>query len=204
VIVKKVARSKIAAPKSKATHVRALADYIAGPDAGGAGEKVEHRGSLTTAGATSCVRYGRQRRQTGPPRNVIGAPMRNARSTLRLACQETFSLNASDTRMSDFDSLRAATAEACAQCRNVPQRDLGASWARKPSYVREAAKRTWLIPHRRKMAPRRLSRPRAVLRMGSGRAGRDARREQSFDAKVFDQLFDPCTKIADRRVIFVA
>jgi hypothetical protein len=46
VIVKKVARSKIAAHKSKAAHVRALADYIAGPDAGGAGEKVEHRGSL--------------------------------------------------------------------------------------------------------------------------------------------------------------
>lgn len=45
-IVKKVARSRVAAPKSKAAHVRALADYIAGPDAGGAGEKVEHRGSL--------------------------------------------------------------------------------------------------------------------------------------------------------------
>ena len=45
-IVKKVARSKVAAPKSKAAHVRALADYIAGPDAGGAGGKVQHRGSL--------------------------------------------------------------------------------------------------------------------------------------------------------------
>jgi hypothetical protein len=46
VIVKKVARSKTAAPKSHAAHVRALADYIAGPKAGGAGEKVEHRGAL--------------------------------------------------------------------------------------------------------------------------------------------------------------
>jgi hypothetical protein len=46
VIVKKIARSKAAAPKSKAAHVRALADYIAGPKAGGAGEKVEHRGAL--------------------------------------------------------------------------------------------------------------------------------------------------------------
>ena len=45
-IVKKVARSKVAAPKSKAAHVRSLADYIAGPDAGGAGGKVQHRGSL--------------------------------------------------------------------------------------------------------------------------------------------------------------
>jgi hypothetical protein len=46
VIVKKIARSKTAAPKSQAAHVRALADYIAGPKAGGAGEKVEHRGAL--------------------------------------------------------------------------------------------------------------------------------------------------------------
>lgn len=44
-IVKKIATSKTAAPKSKALHVRDLADYIAGPEAGGDGEKVEHRGS---------------------------------------------------------------------------------------------------------------------------------------------------------------
>jgi hypothetical protein len=43
VIVKKVPTSKVAAPKSKAHNVRALADYIAGPKAGGDGEKVEHR-----------------------------------------------------------------------------------------------------------------------------------------------------------------
>jgi len=46
VIVKKIPRSKTAAPNSQAAHVRALADYIAGPKAGGAGEKVEHRGAL--------------------------------------------------------------------------------------------------------------------------------------------------------------
>jgi hypothetical protein len=46
VIVKKVGRSKGAPAKSKATQVRALADYIAGPHAGGDGEKVEHRGGL--------------------------------------------------------------------------------------------------------------------------------------------------------------
>ena len=36
-IVKKVPTSKRAAPKSKALNVRALADYIAGPRAGGDG-----------------------------------------------------------------------------------------------------------------------------------------------------------------------
>jgi hypothetical protein len=46
VIVKKIARSKASPAKSKAAHVRALADYIAGPQAGGHGEKVEHRGAL--------------------------------------------------------------------------------------------------------------------------------------------------------------
>jgi hypothetical protein len=46
VIVKKIGTSKTAAPKSKAANVRALVDYIAGPDAGGDGEKVEHRGAL--------------------------------------------------------------------------------------------------------------------------------------------------------------
>jgi hypothetical protein len=46
VIVKKVPTSKRAPAKSKAHNVRALADYIAGPKAGGAGEKVEHRRSL--------------------------------------------------------------------------------------------------------------------------------------------------------------
>jgi hypothetical protein len=46
VIVKKVPTSKTAAPKSQAANVRALVDYIAGPNAGGDGEKVEHRGSL--------------------------------------------------------------------------------------------------------------------------------------------------------------
>jgi relaxase-like protein/conjugative element/phage-associated large polyvalent protein/DNA relaxase TraI-like protein/DNA primase RepB-like protein len=46
VIVKKIATSPKSPPKSKAANVRALADYIAGPRAGGAGEKVEHRGAL--------------------------------------------------------------------------------------------------------------------------------------------------------------
>jgi hypothetical protein len=46
VIVKKIATSKAAPPKSKALHVRDLIDYIAGPHAGGDGEKVEHRGAL--------------------------------------------------------------------------------------------------------------------------------------------------------------
>lgn len=45
-IIKKVPTSKAATPKSKARNVRALADYIAGPHAGGDGEKVEHRGAL--------------------------------------------------------------------------------------------------------------------------------------------------------------
>ncbi len=45
-IVKKVPTSKHAAPKSKALNVRALTDYIAGPRAGGDGEKVEHRGAV--------------------------------------------------------------------------------------------------------------------------------------------------------------
>jgi hypothetical protein len=45
-IVKKVPTSKHAPAKSKAHNVRALADYIAGPTAGGAGEKVEHRGAM--------------------------------------------------------------------------------------------------------------------------------------------------------------
>lgn len=45
-IVKKVTRSKAAPSKSKAANVRALVDYIAGPHAGGDGEKVEHRGAL--------------------------------------------------------------------------------------------------------------------------------------------------------------
>lgn len=44
-IVKKVPTSKAAPPKSKAHNVRALVDYIAGPKAGGDGEKVEHRGA---------------------------------------------------------------------------------------------------------------------------------------------------------------
>ena len=43
-IVKKVNTSKTAAPKSKASNVRALVDYIAGVAGGGDGEKVEHRG----------------------------------------------------------------------------------------------------------------------------------------------------------------
>jgi hypothetical protein len=46
VIVKKVPPSKAAGPKSIAANVRDLADYIAGPKAGGDGEKVEHRGTL--------------------------------------------------------------------------------------------------------------------------------------------------------------
>jgi hypothetical protein len=45
-IVKKVPTSKLAPAKSKAHNVRALADYIAGRKAGGAGEKVEQRGAL--------------------------------------------------------------------------------------------------------------------------------------------------------------
>lgn len=45
-IVKKVPPSKMAAPKSLAANVRALADYIAGPGAGGDGQKVEHRSAL--------------------------------------------------------------------------------------------------------------------------------------------------------------
>lgn len=45
-IVKKIGTSKAAAPKSKASNVRALVDYIAGVTAGGNGEKVEHRGAL--------------------------------------------------------------------------------------------------------------------------------------------------------------
>ena len=44
-IVKKVPTSKVGALKSKALNVRALIDYIAGPNAGGDGEKVEHRGT---------------------------------------------------------------------------------------------------------------------------------------------------------------
>ena len=45
-IVKKIARPKATPSRSKSAHVRALADYIAGPHAGGDGEKVEHRGGL--------------------------------------------------------------------------------------------------------------------------------------------------------------
>ena len=45
-IIKKIPTSRRAPPKSKAVNVRALADYIAGPHAGGDGEKVEHRGAL--------------------------------------------------------------------------------------------------------------------------------------------------------------
>jgi hypothetical protein len=45
-IVKKVPTSKHAPPKSKASNVRALVDYIAGLRAGGEGEKVEHRGAV--------------------------------------------------------------------------------------------------------------------------------------------------------------
>ena len=52
-IVKKITMSKTSAPKSKAANVRALADYIAGPNAGGDGEKVEHRGALSHAAAAN-------------------------------------------------------------------------------------------------------------------------------------------------------
>ncbi len=45
-IVKKVGTSKTGAPKSKASNVRALIDYIAGGAAGGDGEKVEHQGAV--------------------------------------------------------------------------------------------------------------------------------------------------------------
>src|SRR6516165_3101769 len=45
-IVKKIATSLKAPSKSKAATVRALADYIAGPGAGGDGEKIGHRGAL--------------------------------------------------------------------------------------------------------------------------------------------------------------
>jgi hypothetical protein len=45
VIVKKVPTSKLGALKNKAINVRSLVDYIAGPKAGGDGEKVEHRGA---------------------------------------------------------------------------------------------------------------------------------------------------------------
>ena len=45
-IVKKVATSQKAPGKSKAANVRALVDYIAGPGAGGDGEKVEKRGAI--------------------------------------------------------------------------------------------------------------------------------------------------------------
>jgi hypothetical protein len=46
VIVKKIGTSKTAAPKSKASNVRALIDYIAGVATGGEGEKVEGRGAV--------------------------------------------------------------------------------------------------------------------------------------------------------------
>jgi hypothetical protein len=46
VIVKKVPLSRTATPKSLTANVRDLADYIAGPRAGGDGEKVEHRNGL--------------------------------------------------------------------------------------------------------------------------------------------------------------
>jgi hypothetical protein len=45
-IVKKVATSKRAPPKSKALNVRALVDDIAGLRAGGNCEKVEYRGAM--------------------------------------------------------------------------------------------------------------------------------------------------------------
>ena len=45
-IVKKVGTSKTAAPKSTASNVRALIDYVAGVAASGDGEKVEHRGAV--------------------------------------------------------------------------------------------------------------------------------------------------------------
>ena len=44
-IVKKVQTKKGGAPKAKALHVRDLCDYIAGPNAGDADEKVEHQGA---------------------------------------------------------------------------------------------------------------------------------------------------------------
>ena len=44
-IVKKVPTNKKAPLKSKGLHARDLCDYIAGPDAGGGDEKVEHRGA---------------------------------------------------------------------------------------------------------------------------------------------------------------
>jgi hypothetical protein len=46
VIVKKVPTNKKAPLKSKGLHARDLCDYIAGPDAGDADEKVEHRGAV--------------------------------------------------------------------------------------------------------------------------------------------------------------
>jgi hypothetical protein len=46
VIVKKVPTNKKAPLKSKGLHARDLCDYIAGPDAGGEGEKIEHRGAV--------------------------------------------------------------------------------------------------------------------------------------------------------------
>ncbi len=64
-IVKKVATSQTAAPKSKAANVRALADYIAGPGAGGDGEKVEHRGALTRS-ERPATRSVRQAWRFGP------------------------------------------------------------------------------------------------------------------------------------------
>ncbi len=45
-IVKKVPTNKKAPLKSKGLHARDLCDYIAGRDAGGEGEKVEHRGAV--------------------------------------------------------------------------------------------------------------------------------------------------------------
>ena len=45
-IVKKMPTSQKAARQEQGANVRALADYIAGPGAGGEGEKVEHRGAL--------------------------------------------------------------------------------------------------------------------------------------------------------------
>ena len=44
-IVKKVPTNKKAPLKSKGLHARDLCDYIAGPDAGGGDERVEHRGA---------------------------------------------------------------------------------------------------------------------------------------------------------------
>jgi Relaxase/Mobilisation nuclease domain len=46
VIVKKVPGSRAAGAKPVAANVRDLADYIAGPNVGGDGEKVQHRGAL--------------------------------------------------------------------------------------------------------------------------------------------------------------